>query len=247
MATQVAENTSATKGVPQGDRTRPSFQEESGGPQKQTTVYLAGPMRGIPDYNKPAFRKAATFLRGRGYAVVNPHDLDEDSPEYDFTSCMKRDLPILIQECDEIAVLPGWRNSEGARLEAHIGHALGKPVFDATTLAAEPVESILAEADRLVHLDRERQYGHPAVHHTRTSMLWSAYLGVSMQPWDVSMMMVLDKVARQRHCPKRDNLVDIAGYANVADRVLSHFNPAPPARAPEPGTIAAGREEGGNN
>ena len=36
---------------------------------------------------------------------------------------------------------------------------------------------------------------------------------------DVAMMMCLLKIARQTYAPKRDNLVDLAGYAALAQRI----------------------------
>ena len=38
------------------------------------TLYLAGPMSGLPQFNYPAFGHAAVTLRGLGYAVLNPAD-----------------------------------------------------------------------------------------------------------------------------------------------------------------------------
>lgn len=40
------------------------------------TVYIAGPMRGIPEYNFPAFHAAAEKWIDLGYNVISPADLD---------------------------------------------------------------------------------------------------------------------------------------------------------------------------
>lgn len=48
--------------------------------------------------------------------------------------------------------------------------------------------------------------------------LWSKYLGISLTPSDVAAMMILLKLARHRGGHgKRDNWVDIAGYAHAGD------------------------------
>lgn len=91
---------------------------------------------------------------------------------------------------------------------------------------SSPTESILDEAHRIVYGDRPRDYGHPRDNFGLISQLWGAYLLHSsynadgeLQPRDVAMMNILQKVARDTHRPKRDNLVDIAGYAATADRL----------------------------
>jgi hypothetical protein len=79
-------------------------------------------------------------------------------------------------------------------------------------------KSILEEAAELTRGPRAAAYGTPAENHGRTAALWSAYLGVSISARDVCMLNVLQKLSRDRHSPGRDNLVDVAGYAENADR-----------------------------
>ena len=40
-------------------------------------IYIAGPMRGKPDYNYPAFNEAAEKLRCDGWDVENPADISD--------------------------------------------------------------------------------------------------------------------------------------------------------------------------
>jgi len=87
-------------------------------------------------------------------------------------------------------------------------------------------ETILQEAQRLVYGDREAAYSHPYTDFTRIASVWSGYLdGHPITPSDVAQMMVLLKVCRARvdivhgRPPKRDSLVDTAGYAECASRV----------------------------
>ncbi len=63
---------------------------------------------------------------------------------------------------------------------------------------------------------RRMDYGTPKENHERTAALWSAYLGVPIRATDVCMLNILQKVSRQRHAMKLDNLTDIAGYAENA-------------------------------
>ena len=79
--------------------------------------------------------------------------------------------------------------------------------------------SVLDEAKRIVSGSRNDDYGTPERNHARIAQMWSAYLGVEVTPRDVCAMMVLVKVSRDRNAAKRDNAVDIAGYAYLMDTV----------------------------
>jgi hypothetical protein len=74
-------------------------------------------------------------------------------------------------------------------------------------------ETILEEAQRLVHGDRQADYGHPLDDFTRTAAMWSAILGAAVTAEQVGLCMMAVKISRQCNKPKRDNLTDAAGYA----------------------------------
>jgi len=84
----------------------------------------------------------------------------------------------------------------------------------------ERKEDILDEALRITSTDRRKEYGHPAVNMKAIASLWSTYLGVTILPEQVPVMMILLKVTRQMNGHKRDTLVDIAGYARVLQLVM---------------------------
>lgn len=77
-------------------------------------------------------------------------------------------------------------------------------------------DSILLESHGLVHGDRNEDYGHPIEDFDRTAKLMSAVLGFEVRIEQVPLLMMCVKLSRQCHAPKRDNLVDIAGYAETA-------------------------------
>jgi nucleoside 2-deoxyribosyltransferase len=86
--------------------------------------YLSGPMTGLPEYNYPAFREAAEFLRAGGLQVMSPHEAlgghgDRTREEY-----MREDLKQLL-ECDAIIMLPDWHLAAGAKLELEIAVQCG--------------------------------------------------------------------------------------------------------------------------
>lgn len=82
---------------------------------------------------------------------------------------------------------------------------------------------LLREAHRIINGERQGQYGSPEDSFELIARFWNNYLRVAgkrdncMTPRDVAMLMILLKVAREAHAPKRDNLVDIIGYAALAD------------------------------
>ena len=104
------------------------------------------------------------------------------------------------------------------------GMELGKKWW--ATLAETEEQTILDEAKALVYGDRENDYSHPYYDFGCTSELWTAYLkskykiDFSLEREDIGLMMVLFKVSRESRHPKRDNLVDGAGYLETVQRVI---------------------------
>ena len=80
-------------------------------------------------------------------------------------------------------------------------------------------ETVLAEAARVVDGPRRDDYGTPSENHGRTAAMWSDYLGVPITARQVCMLNILQKISRDAHAAKRDNLVDIAGYVRNAELV----------------------------
>ncbi len=196
-------------------------------PDRRPRVYIAGPMRGIPLFNFPAFDEATARARAIGLDAVSPaeidreHGIDPEKPEAftdtDYREALGRDIAELLK-CDAIALLPGWRASKGANVELAVAQAIGLVVLGATTF--EPLtETALQEAQRLVYGDRGVSYGHPLDDYTRTAAIWSAILGHPVTAEQAILCMIGVKISRECHAPKRDNRVDAAGYAECLQRV----------------------------
>jgi hypothetical protein len=108
-------------------------------------IYLAGPMRGIPEFNFPMFMAAAKQLREEGHEVFNPAEKDNEKHGTDISKgnltgdesiasarhgfslreALGADLAWICAEADAVALLPGWQQSKGARAEAATAVALG--------------------------------------------------------------------------------------------------------------------------
>lgn len=81
--------------------------------------------------------------------------------------------------------------------------------------------SILEEAQTIVEGKRQEDYGNINASFLRIAGLWSAYLGVHVDKYDVAKMMILLKVSRAKNANHRDSYVDIVGYVECVDKLLA--------------------------
>lgn len=88
--------------------------------------------------------------------------------------------------------------------------------------------SATREAELIIYGDRENDYGKPEDSFAQIALYWNAYfknagliLARPLDEADISMLLMLLKLAREQGAkPKRDNLVDLIGYAALlADRL----------------------------
>lgn len=113
-------------------------------------VYVAGPMRGIAEFNFPAFNAAADRLRSEGHEVFNPAERDNErhgvdiskgnasgceetaakEHGFDLRVALGEDLAFICAHADAIALLPGWEDSKGARAEYATAIALGLQILN---------------------------------------------------------------------------------------------------------------------
>ena len=80
-------------------------------------------------------------------------------------------------------------------------------------------KTILKEAEELVYGDRNKDYGTVTDNFTTIAKLWSVVLNQNVTAEQVALCMVQVKVARQLFKPKRDNLVDGAGYFATIEKL----------------------------
>ena len=89
-------------------------------------VYIAGPMTGLPQFNRPAFHQAALNLSFEKHVPLNPAILPDGLTEADY---MAVGLTML-QRADAIYLLTGWQFSAGARAEHALALRLGLEVIE---------------------------------------------------------------------------------------------------------------------
>lgn len=86
-------------------------------------LFISGPVTGVPYYWRE-FEKAQGFYEEMGYAVMIPSELPVGMSNADYARiCLS-----MIDSADEVAFLPGWRDSIGARLEHDYCYYIRKPV-----------------------------------------------------------------------------------------------------------------------
>jgi hypothetical protein len=133
--------------------------------------YVCGPMTGLPQFNIPLFDAVTKLLRAEGHAVVSPAELDSPemralalaSPDGKMPSdgkmagetwgdVLARDVKLIHNEIDAIAVLPDWQKSRGARLECFVGLLCNKEFYGVDTrngllfpVSSEYIRSVMRE------------------------------------------------------------------------------------------------------
>ena len=93
---------------------------------KRESIYISGPMTGLPDFNYPAFNAKAAELEQDGRDVLNPADT-AGSPEWTWQQWMREALKLQLK-ADAVHMLPGWRKSRGARIEHRLALILGQRI-----------------------------------------------------------------------------------------------------------------------
>lgn len=93
-------------------------------------AYLAGPMSGYEQNNYPLFERITKWLRDEGHfnKVISPHEcVTDQSTSWD--QCLRIDIKESV-DANCIVLLPDWRASRGACLEAMLHCMLGSSFFD---------------------------------------------------------------------------------------------------------------------
>lgn len=114
--------------------------------EDKPVIYIAGGMRGYPDFNFAAFDEARDFINARhsDFFPVSPADIDRVHGEFEcdetasvnedeFHVCMRRDLPI-VASAKAILLLESANKSRGANIELCVANACGVEIYEALYL-----------------------------------------------------------------------------------------------------------------
>ena len=88
-------------------------------------IYIAGPISGLPNFNRDAFNAEAHRLLGLGHVALNPAILPDGLEQHEYMAiCIE-----MVKMADQLVVLPGWERSAGARAEHALAIKLGKAII----------------------------------------------------------------------------------------------------------------------
>ena len=119
---------------------------------------------------------------------------------------------------------PTYTTADGTHvkhgLPSGVWHRLkaGAPPESVSVPTVGPTDSILLEAEQVVHGARNDAYGDCVDDYTDVAALWSVVLGFPITPHQAALCMCAVKLRREAHKHGRDNLVDLCGYAHIAQR-----------------------------
>ena len=90
----------------------------------------------------------------------------------------------------------------------------GLPLGAFTNSTAKPA---ITEAWGLIYKDRRQDYSDPRIEFEKIAALWTDILGVQVTPHQYILCMIGMKLIRESGNHKRDNIIDLIGYAQLAD------------------------------
>jgi hypothetical protein len=125
---------------------------------------------------------------------------------------------------------PFGYSTEGTFDRPPLTRELGRVVNDVIERTPSTIRGeLLDEAKLLIEGDRNKTYGSPTQNFQNTAELFTTLLrhklkdGEVIQPHEVATLMIALKLARTIAEPKRDNFVDIAGYAACGYETLEEL------------------------
>ena len=88
-------------------------------------IYIAGPISGLPNFNRDAFNAEAHRLLGLGHVALNPAILPDGLEQHEYMAiCIE-----MVKMANQLVMLPGWERSAGARAEHALAIKLGKAII----------------------------------------------------------------------------------------------------------------------
>ena len=91
---------------------------------------------------------------------------------------------------------------------------------EVTDMNEENKQSILDEAKAIVEGSRQSDYGDPVESFERIAKTASMITGKDLSPKECCAVLMAVKLVRESFAHKRDNLVDLCGYAHIMNEIM---------------------------
>lgn len=128
-------------------------------PVKVKTVYISGPITGIPNHNEESFDNADRLLSDLGYETINPINNDKRSRNKSWAFYMCLDM-VSVAKADVLVLLPGWEQSKGAVIEIAVAERLEKEILEITNPAFIQDDVLYLQPIKpIVHISAKRPGG----------------------------------------------------------------------------------------
>lgn len=116
------------------------------------TIYISGPITGMPDNNFKEFAIAQECIEAMGYHVLNPHEICQfidpklyENAELFWEACMRECLSKMMY-AHKIVTLKNWENSKGACIEVDVARQTGFIEIESIiTFLKKSEQSVLSE------------------------------------------------------------------------------------------------------
>ena len=93
-------------------------------------IYISGPITNVA-LCESRFNNAAGYLRNKGHQAINPYTIPEPrkSNGRDDWSYYMRESVKLLATADQIYMLEGWEDSNGATIEHNLARDINLPIM----------------------------------------------------------------------------------------------------------------------
>jgi hypothetical protein len=195
------------------------------------SIYISGPMSGLPNFNFDNFNRVAEMLRALKQTVVNPAENFGGKTDLSREEYMRKDIRSLMN-ARVVVALDGWMESKGALTEIRVAREIGLKVLDERLNDISELvdrflfaDTVFDKGKRLVYGERSESYGHPKPNLQDTVDMFRIWVrrrygvDVPFTAKDGAMFMQFAKTAREAHSTKEDNWVDGIGYWGCVERI----------------------------